>query len=245
MQREFSILCMRRKWAKSARHRGKQASALLFHALPVVLRVCAFPWFVRHVCVHTHTPLHMHTKHRTHTRIYIYMFLFKDYVLTHFSVKICDTRCIFLNKYVCKEMCMYIHAYKCTHMHKSALQIWRPISSPQQTLPGLLACKASQYAGSKQRCHALINTHTNTHTYVWTKRTIVCMNARVRMLHTQNAPYHHHDVPHQACLQRQGTLAAALSPPLIQCGLQLHDAAAASRSAQEATKCTSARYTAR
>jgi len=75
----------------------------------------------------------------------------------------------------------------------------------------------------------------NAYIYSW-------IAARVNTLHaTQNykrnyLPYQPHNVPYQACLQRQGTLAAALPPPLaLLCSL-LHGAAAGCLPAQYKAK---------
>jgi len=74
----------------------------------------------------------------------------------------------------------------------------------------------------------------HTHVYIYTKQTHGRKNAaHANTGHINNAPYQCHIIHDQPCSQRQGTLAAALTPLLDMLGSLLQDAAAGRRTAQE------------
>ena len=54
--------------------------------------------------------------------------------------------------------------------------------------------------------------------------------------YTRSTPYHTHNVPHRACSQCQGTLAAAQTPPMARLASLLPNAAAVCRPAHTELK---------
>jgi hypothetical protein len=113
-------------------------------------------------------------------------------------------------------------------------------SNSAATTSGPACRSAAQCSGSRFFCaRGYLYVYTYMYAHVLGQKQSRMYEAYINLLDAEpniTTTYHHHKIPHQACSQRQGTLAAVLPPPLARHDSLLQDAAAVGLAAQEKTK---------